>query len=153
MKSKIYDGYDSLSERERLLAKKSSQTLASLLEKDGEKDFKILAEQHLEKKVHVPVEAVRILVEILSEMAQGNEFALLPLHTELNTQQAADYLNVSNIYLNQLLNEGKIPFQKVGSYYKIRLDALRKYKRQVDSERLETLTELSKQAQELNLGY
>jgi excisionase family DNA binding protein len=72
---------------------------------------------------------------------------------QLTTQEAAKILNVSHPYLIQLLDSGEIPCHKVGNRRKIFYQDLIEYKNTIDSKRRETLAELAKQAQELNMGY
>ena len=86
-------------------------------------------------------------------MAAGNAVAITPLHPELTTQQAADFLNVSRPFLVGLLEEGKLPFRKVGTHRRILYNDLMAYKQQEDQARRRVLNELAKQAQELGLGY
>jgi excisionase family DNA binding protein len=86
-------------------------------------------------------------------MAKGHGVALLPLHAELTTEQAADLLNVSRSFVIGLLEEAKIPFRVVGKHRRVRLDDVIAYKRRDDQERLKVLEELVAQAQELNMGY
>ena len=56
--------------------------------------------------VHLPAPAVRLLKEILRQMASGNGVALTPLHAELTTRQAAGLLQVSRTHLVQLRSTG-----------------------------------------------
>ena len=86
-------------------------------------------------------------------MIQGNAVILLPLHAELTSQQAADLLNVSRPFLIERLNQGEIPFRKVGIHRSIRLHALMAYQQAIDQQRFTALDELSAQAQVLGMGY
>jgi excisionase family DNA binding protein len=141
------------SESETALARESSRRLASLLGAEGELRIQILEDGHASEPVTVPVSAFRLLVHILTEMAQGNAVTLIPIHAELTTQEAADLLNVSRPFLVRLLDEGKIPFRKVGTHRRVLFRDLMDYKRKSDADRVNALEELAAQAQELKMGY
>lgn len=141
-------------EEETRLARDSSRRLASFLG-TGRADFRVGIRQddQLEESVAIPASAFRLLVDILTEMAQGNAVTLIPIHADLTTQQAADILNVSHPFLVRLIDDGNIPFRKVGTHRRILFRDLMAYKRQMDAERLKVLEQLTGQAQELDMGY
>lgn len=103
--------------------------------------------------VTLPFSAFKLLMTVLTQMAEGNAITLIPVHAELTTQEAADLLNVSRPYLIRLLEEKKIPFRKVGTRRRILFQDLMEYKAKIDHARRKTLDELSEEAQNLHMGY
>jgi excisionase family DNA binding protein len=141
-------------EADTRLAEESSRRLTRLLGKRRRNlRLSVQADDEVAEIVAIPVPAFRLLTDILIQMAQGNAVTLMPVHAELTTQQAADLLNVSRPFLIGLIEEGRIPFRKVGTHRRIRFDDLMAYKRKVDQDRLKTLEELAAEAQKHGMGY
>lgn len=104
-------------------------------------------------EVTLPGEALHLLVRVLTHMANGHAVTVLPIQAELTTQQAADLIGVSRPYLVRLLEEGKIPFHKVGTHRRVRAVDVMEYKASRADKSRELLDELSRDAQELGIGY
>ncbi len=131
------------------LATESNRILAKQMPANGE--FRV----HMEngEVLKLPTLAVRLLQHILTEMSHGNAVTLFPVHAELTTQEAADFLNVSRPYLIRLLEQKKIPYTMVGTHRRIKFEDLSNYKNATQEAGKQALDELTDQAQELSMGY
>ena len=69
----------------------------------GADPVKIQGELAGDDAVGVPWEAAVLLAKILGFLANGEEVNVIPYTAELTTQQAAEFLNVSRLYLIKLL--------------------------------------------------
>jgi excisionase family DNA binding protein len=136
------------SETDIRLARESSRALGPL----ARQTLRVHIEGR-DQPVELPALAVRLLVDLLVEMAAGNAVTLIPIHAELTTQQAADLLGVSRPFVVNLLEAGKLPFHKVGTHRRIPFLDLMAYKQRMIGERKKAIDELADQAQALDLGY
>jgi excisionase family DNA binding protein len=132
------------------LAAKSSRLLAAAIGHGDAAKIRIIDGN---QDITVPLPALRMLVDILAHMAEGEAVSLIPLHAELTTQQAADFMNVSRPYFIKLLDNDELPHHKVGSHRRIYFRDLMAYKEQNRADRKSALEELAAQAQELGMGY
>ena len=140
------------SEYETLVAQELVPRLAELLSQT-EVTFTVNIDNRHQENIQVPCSAIRLLLDILTEMAQGHGVTLIPHHTELTTQQAADFLNVSRPFVVKLIDENKLPAHKIGRHRRVRFEDLLRYKKQMESDRQKALEALTKEAQELGLEY
>ena len=101
----------------------------------------------------LPGSVLQLLLDILSEMAKGNAISLVPIHAELTTQQAADFLAVSRPHLVGLLDRGAIAHHKVGTHRRIYFQDVLEYRKQRMGQSRAALDALTEQAQKLGLGY
>lgn len=109
--------------------------------------------EEFKEGVKISSQLLKIALKLVKELTQEKETLVFTEDKELTTQEAADYLNVSRPYLIKLIEEGKIPFRKVGTHRRIKFEALINYDNFTQEQQLKGLAKLTKQAQELNLGY
>lgn len=105
------------------------------------------------KTLPLPKEVTKFLVSILTELSAGNMVNIVPIHTELSTQEAANHLNVSRPYLVKLLEKGRLPFHMVGSHRRIKFSDLKTFMDIQSSEREAAMQLLADQAQDEDMGY
>lgn len=99
-------------------------------------------------EIAIPRTVYQVLRRVVHEMIRGNAVAVVPVHMELTTQQAADLINVSRPYLIRLLDEKRIPFRRQGTHRRIRFDDLMAYRRERSRRRGEALAEMTREAQD-----
>jgi excisionase family DNA binding protein len=103
--------------------------------------------------LRLPPKVLRLFADVLGSLAQGKAIAVMPKELDVTTQEAAMFLNVSRPYLVRLLEEGKIPFHKVGTHRRIRFEDVVQYKEDRQKISKDALQKLADQAQELGMGY
>ncbi len=138
------------SEQDQRLAAQSRRFLAAYLDLGNAAPLRLTDG---DQEIALPASALHLLADILAEMSQGHAVTIIPTRTELTTQQAADLLNISRPYLVKLLEQGAIPFRKVGARRRIRFEDLMNFRQQSDQARQQALDKLAAQAQALDLGY
>jgi len=115
--------------------------------------LKIASNNNESEDLILPGYAINLLLAMLTEMSKGNAITVMPIHAELSTQETAELLNVSRPHLVDLLEQGKIPFRKVGTHRRVLANDVFDYKQRIDEARLKALDDLAAQAQELGMGY
>ena len=105
------------------------------------------------QEVDLPPAIFEALAAIAEALRNGNGVSVIPLPHLLTTTEAADILNVSRPYLVRLLDQGKIPFVKVGTHRRVRLGDVLAHRQERDDRRRDALSHLVRQAEELGLPY
>lgn len=139
-------------EPEAELARASAQIVARYARENRPLKLR-LAENGVETPLELPPGAVTLLRDILGAMASGRAVTIIPENAELSTVQAAEMLNVSRPFLIKLLEDGKIPFRRVGKHRRVRMEDVMAYKSDIDRKREAILDQLVREAQEQGMGY
>ena len=134
------------------VAKQSSRTLSKYASVDRVQ-MSISGSNGESDQFVLPGHVMQILLDVLSEMSNGNAISLIPHNQEVSTQEAANILNVSRPFLVKLLEGGDIPFHKVGSHRRVKLQDILSYKHRVDEQRNAALDELAELSQSEGMGY
>ncbi|KND61827.1 Excisionase domain protein [Candidatus Burkholderia verschuerenii] len=141
-------------EREVETALRGQRALATYLSTSIETQrIQIYDDNDQAHQVELPTSALRLLIDILAELADGNAVKVVPVHAELTTQEAADLLNVSRPHLVKLLESNALPFHKTGKHRRIRFADLMQYKLERERSSEEAMSALAKQAQDLGMDY
>ena len=105
------------------------------------------------QEIELPPAIFEALAAIAEALRDGNGVSVIPLPHLLTTSEAADLLNISRPYLVRLLDQGKIPFEKVGTHRRLRLGDVLTYRHQREEQRRDALGNMVRQAEELGLPY
>lgn len=79
-------------------------------------------------RVELPDELYQVLRQVVDALRAGLAVSIMPRTTTLTTQQAAELLGVSRPTVIRLLDEDKIPFERIGSHRRIMLEDLLRYR-------------------------
>lgn len=141
-------------DREVKAAIQGQRALAAYLATQFETQHIQIFDEHNEAHtVELPTSALRLLVDILAELAAGNAVKVVPVHAELTTQEAADLLNISRPHMIKLLESGDLSYHKTGKHRRVRVADLMDYKTRRDTASERAMTLLAAQAQALRTGY
>lgn len=146
-----------LSEVDARQAEASSIAMQELLGKDGQPAEQITLRVSIEQpdgnrsELLLPRATLSLLTKMYRELGHGKDVVLLATDTEITTGQAADFLRVSRPYFVKLLEEGKIPYRRVGPRRRVLLCDLLRYKESEEAKRHQGLDELVAEAQKLGM--
>ena len=140
------------SEEDIAQAKESSRILAKYADMDRV-HLSLKGNDNQGDDLILPGPVVQLLLNVLSEVSQGNAVSIMPVHAELSTQEAANILNVSRPHLVKLLEQGEIEFHKVGTHRKVLAKHVVEYKEKITQQRHEVLDELASLSQKMGMGY
>jgi excisionase family DNA binding protein len=105
------------------------------------------------RRIELPPSAVEALKVVVDALTRGQSVTLVSQDKELTSQVAADMLYVSRPHLIKLLDQGEIPFHRVGTHRRLRFEDVLAYRDRRDAQRKAALDELARLSEELPGGY
>ena len=138
---KTIQEYKRPTKQEREIAQQSYQALSNTLAqlKTEKVDIEI---EGSNDKIVLPLSALKFLEEVLKNISQGKIISIVPMATEVTTQKAAEILGCSRPHLIKILEEGKIPFTKVGRHRRIMFEDVVAYKRKMKEEQKQHIIDI-----------
>ncbi len=101
--------------------------------------------------LELPAAAAILLKKVLKELAEGRAVTVVPIDSEITTQQAASILNVSRPFVAGLIDKGILPGRMAGTHRRVRLEDVLAYKRESKAKAQAALKEMVAISQELGL--
>jgi excisionase family DNA binding protein len=105
------------------------------------------------ERIELPDSAFQALKLVIETLARGQSITLVPHDKELTSQEAADMLSVSRPHLIKLLDRSELPFHRVGTHRRIRIEDVLDYRERRRAERKAGLDELARLSEDLPGGY
>ncbi|MFA7473328.1 MAG: helix-turn-helix domain-containing protein [Spirosomataceae bacterium] len=137
------------SKAEQRVAMESYDSLAAVIEQlNADTEIEI---EETNDKIVVPLRALKLFGSILKAMSEGKPISIVPLATEVTTQKAAEILGCSRPHLVKMLEEGKIPFVKIGKHRRILFEDVMEYKKQMKAEQKKHLVEMMNLDEDLGI--
>lgn len=97
----------------------------------------------------LPPRALRVLADILRQMAKREPMVIVPHATELTTQQAAAFLNVSRPFVIKEIENGSLKCRLVNRHRRIEFQELLRYQKEQKQRSEDALKKLGKLSQEM----
>jgi len=110
-----------------------------------------LVDTKTNEHIAAPGEVFELFKSILRNLSAGKAVSIVPYDAELTTHQASHFLNVSRPFLIKLLEQGHIPFHKVGTHRRIKFNDVLTYKKDQKEITKTSLKELTALSQEYGL--
>lgn len=81
-------------------------------------------------RVEIPAELHLVLLKVVDALTHGLAVTVAPQSTTLTTQQAADLLGVTRPTVVKILDDGGMPYERVGSHRRLLLADVLAYREQ-----------------------
>jgi excisionase family DNA binding protein len=147
---KTFDRIQKPSKNEQRVAMASYSALTAVIDQISSEETEIEIEE-TKDKITIPSRALQLLGDILKAMSQGKPISIVPIATEVTTQKAAEILGCSRPHLVKLIEEGSIPYTKVGKHRRLKFEDVVVYKAQMKKEQKQHIVDIMNFDDEIGL--
>lgn len=111
-------------------------------------DFPEIEVEETKERIKIPLSALKLLNDILKAMSKGRPVSIVPLAAEVTTQKAAEILGCSRPHVIKLLEDGNLPYTKVGKHRRIKFEEVEKYRIKMKRDQKQRLIDMMKSDEE-----
>jgi excisionase family DNA binding protein len=90
----------------------------------------------------LPVSLYQFLLQLIADLQEGKSVSIIQNEAKLTTVEAASLLGVSRQFLINILEQGELPFHKVGTHRRIYVKDVLVFKAKRDGQRRRVLDDL-----------
>lgn len=138
------------SEIEQETASRALAAISSALVGHSIKGIEVEIRETREKIVISGV-VLAALTGVLEATSKGKPVTIVPIDTEMTTQAAAELLGCSRPHIVKLLEEGEIPFTKIGKHRRVKFEDVASYKKQMKAKQKELIIQIMQADEEAGL--
>ena len=105
--------------------------------------------EETKERIKISISVLKLLAKILEETGKGNPISIVPIATELTTQSVAELLGCSRPHVVKLLEQGKIPYTKVGKHRRVKYEDVVRYRKElknIQRKNIQRLMELDEES-------
>ena len=136
---------------EQEAARRSLPALEESLKSLSKKDTTEIEIEETAQKIIVPTMALQLLSRILKNLGEGRPVQIVPIAAEMTTQAAAELLGCSRPHVVKLLEQGRIPFTKIGKHRRVRYEDVMKYRKAMKEAQRQLLKDMMRDDEEAGL--
>lgn len=146
---KTVQDYIKPNQTERRIAKSSYDALQASISKLDHNQKKVEIEiEETEERITLPISALKLLSDVLKAMSEGTPVSIVPIAAEVTTQKAAEILGCSRPYLVKILEEGAMPYTKVGRHRRIMYKDVIEYKNKMKAVQKQNIIDIMQEDEE-----
>lgn len=138
------------SKSEQVMATAALVAISSLVAAGLKRNLEVEI-QETQEKIVISGVVLAALVGVLEATSKGKPVTIVPIDTDMTTRAAAELLGCSRPHLVKLLEEGEIPFTKVGKHRRIKFEDVVAYKKRTKERQKELIIKIMQADEESGL--